>query len=70
MPSKVNPQKCSGCGTCAEKCPENAITMDLIPVVDPDICTECGICVIICQYGARDIEEVMKYVNRMASDEA
>jgi NAD-dependent dihydropyrimidine dehydrogenase PreA subunit len=44
--------------------------MDLIPIVDPDICTECGICVIICQYGARDIEEVMKYVDRMALDEA
>jgi NAD-dependent dihydropyrimidine dehydrogenase PreA subunit len=44
--------------------------MDLIPIVDPDICTECGICVIICQHGARDIEEVMKYVDRMALDEA
>jgi ferredoxin len=64
MPSQVDPQKCSGCGTCAEKCPEEAITMDLIPVVDIDKCTECGICVIICQYGARDIVEVMKYLAR------
>jgi len=68
MPSQVDPQKCSGCGTCAEKCPEGAITMDLIPYVDNEKCTECGICVLICQYGARDIEEVMKYVARAACD--
>jgi NAD-dependent dihydropyrimidine dehydrogenase PreA subunit len=42
--------------------------MDLIPYVDNEKCTECGICVLICQYGARDIEEVMKYVARAASD--
>ncbi len=61
MPSAADPKKCSGCGTCAEKCPENAIDMvDGLPVVNQDLCLECGVCVIICPYQARDITEALK----------
>ncbi len=56
MPSAANPEKCSGCGTCVEKCPEMAIAMvDGMPVVNEELCVECGLCVILCPFQARDI---------------
>lgn len=60
MPSAADPAKCSGCGTCSEKCPEEAIEMiDGMPVVNQELCIECGVCIIICPYQARDISEAI-----------
>jgi ferredoxin len=61
MPSHVDTKKCVGCGTCEEKCPSQAITMDdLKPIIDEKKCTECGICVIECPAGAREIIEILR----------
>lgn len=45
---------CSGCGACAERCPEKAITMQadafgfLYPEIDRQRCIDCGLCRKIC----------------------
>ncbi|MCK4378984.1 MAG: 4Fe-4S binding protein [Deltaproteobacteria bacterium] len=41
--------ECVSCGTCAEECPEDAISEgDDIYVIDPEKCVECGSCVEVC----------------------
>jgi Fe-S-cluster-containing hydrogenase component 2 len=63
MPSHVDNDKCLGCGTCADKCPEEAITMvDDKPQVNDEECTECGVCVIACPVEARNIAEVISHM--------
>ena len=45
---------CSGCGVCAERCPQNAITRKpdgfgfWYPEIDPKLCVDCGICRKVC----------------------
>ncbi len=49
MPALVNPELCSGCESCVDACPTEAITMvDGKAMVDPDECTECEACVEVC----------------------
>ncbi|MDI9402120.1 MAG: indolepyruvate ferredoxin oxidoreductase subunit alpha [Limisphaerales bacterium] len=49
MPAKVDPDKCTGCGTCVPACPVECITMeDDKAVVDADSCIDCGACVSEC----------------------
>lgn len=49
MPAKVDPEKCSGCGSCVDVCPTEAITLeDDVAVVDPEECTDCASCVDEC----------------------
>lgn len=61
MPSHVDPEKCVGCGTCAEVCSAGAIKMvGVVPVINEDLCFECGACVIRCPAGARNIVEMLK----------
>lgn len=51
-PSTADPRLCTGCQTCYQDCPYDAITMvsrtdgrdTLLAQVDPDLCTSCGIC--------------------------
>lgn len=49
-----NKKDCNGCGTCALRCPKNAIRMEedgegfLYPVIDKDKCIKCGLCKRIC----------------------
>lgn len=48
----IDPRAClwrTGCGTCAERCPERgAIELDGPPTVQSDLCTGCGRCVELC----------------------
>ena len=45
----VEPKKCTGCGTCGERCHVSAISLDDdIASVDPDRCIGCGLCVTGC----------------------
>ncbi|HUV49773.1 MAG TPA: 4Fe-4S binding protein [Anaerolineae bacterium] len=45
---------CIGCGTCAKKCPENAIDGEIKKRfdIDPFLCIECGTCFSICPRSA------------------
>jgi len=49
MAAVVDPKKCTGCESCVESCPLDAIEMkDDIAVVDEDTCGDCGACVDAC----------------------
>lgn len=48
----VNRDVCTGCGVCAEECPNRAITVREIARVDANTCTGCGVCVEACPSGA------------------
>jgi coenzyme F420 hydrogenase subunit beta len=44
---------CTGCGTCAYVCPNEAVEMRLeqglyLPKIDPERCNQCGLCVRVC----------------------
>ncbi len=57
MAVKVDKEKCTGCGTCEDTCPVEAIkVVDDIAKVDPDECTECEACVDECPEGALSID--------------
>jgi Fe-S-cluster-containing hydrogenase component 2 len=49
MAAVVDKEKCTGCETCVESCPLDAIKMqDGIAVIDADTCGDCGACVDVC----------------------
>ena len=50
MPACVDKEKCTGCESCVEVCPAEAISMDgdNKAVVDAGTCTDCGVCVDEC----------------------
>ena len=54
MPNLVEWNSCCGCGSCANKCPKNAISMSpnkegfLHPEIDKNLCVECGACEKVC----------------------
>lgn len=51
----MDPEKCSGCEICVERCSLGAIEMvpgDLVAKVDVDKCYGCGVCVVGCDFGA------------------
>ncbi len=49
MAAIVDVEKCTGCETCVEACPVEAIKMvDGKAVVDADTCVDCGQCVDAC----------------------
>ncbi|NLF07177.1 MAG: 4Fe-4S binding protein [Pirellulaceae bacterium] len=57
MPAVVNAETCTGCGSCVDACPVEAIEMkDDVAVVDPDTCTDCGACVDACPVEAITLE--------------
>ncbi len=57
MPAKVNPEKCTGCETCIEECPSEAISMvDNKANVDVGSCIDCGVCVEACPEEAISME--------------
>jgi ferredoxin len=55
--ASVRIERCVGCGTCAEICPFDAVTLaDGRPVVDRDRCMGCGVCAAHCAREALVLE--------------
>ncbi|MBI4961821.1 MAG: 4Fe-4S binding protein [Desulfomonile tiedjei] len=50
----LNPEKCTGCGTCLEVCPHAVLVKDngKVRIEDRDACMECGACARNCPAGA------------------
>ncbi len=58
MPAKVDRETCTGCETCVEACPVEAITMeDSVAKVNAEECTDCGTCVDECPVEAITMED-------------
>jgi len=49
MPAKVDADTCTGCESCVDSCPVDAISMENdLAVIDVDTCSDCGGCVDAC----------------------
>ena len=46
--SIIEQDLCVGCGTCVEKCPVKAISVEDVAVVDRNLCLGCGLCASVC----------------------
>jgi Fe-S-cluster-containing hydrogenase component 2 len=58
MAVKVDLEKCTGCGTCKDVCPVEAIQLhDDKAKVDEEECVDCGTCVEECPEGALSLED-------------
>jgi ferredoxin len=56
----ISSNKCSGCGSCVDECPSEAITLDEekgCAIVNQDECVECGACEEACPSQAIKVEE-------------
>lgn len=49
---KVIASECVACGACADVCPQDAISIDDVAVIDADKCVDCGACVDECPSSA------------------
>lgn len=61
--AEVNPENCTACGTCVERCQVTAIQIDKrhdISSVNLDRCIGCGNCVISCPSGAISLRKKEK----------
>lgn len=57
MPAKVDAEKCTGCESCVDSCPSEAIKMENDKaVIDVDACVDCGVCVDECPVEAISME--------------
>ncbi|WP_027371498.1 ATP-binding protein [Desulfovermiculus halophilus] len=50
--ARVDPDLCTGCGVCQERCPMQAIVVQDAAEIDPDRCIGCGVCVNGCEFEA------------------
>ncbi|MBN1328423.1 MAG: DUF362 domain-containing protein [Candidatus Heimdallarchaeota archaeon] len=48
----IKEDKCTACGSCAEQCPGDAITVDEVAVINDDSCIGCAQCIAVCPEGA------------------
>ena len=57
MAAKVDAEKCTGCESCIDSCPSEAIKMEEEKaVIDADACVDCGVCVDECPVEAISME--------------
>jgi ferredoxin len=58
--AEVDPDLCSSCGTCVDRCFFGAITLDEeeAAAVDPEKCLGCGLCQVTCPEDAISMKEV------------
>lgn len=53
----VDLEKCTGCGSCVDACPSEALSMEDEKVkVDQDACIDCGACLDECPVEALALE--------------
>jgi ferredoxin len=57
MVVQLNKEKCTGCGTCADVCPNEAIKINETAEIDEENCVECGACVDECPSEALSLPE-------------
>jgi len=48
MAVKIIAAECVACGVCVDACPQDAITVDDIAVIDNGKCIDCGACIDEC----------------------
>lgn len=48
MAVKIKAEDCIACGICEGECPQNALKIEDVCVVDEDACIECYICIDAC----------------------
>ena len=62
--SVIDPDACTGCGICVERCPVDAIAMndDGIAVREEKYCIGCGVCARFCPADAISLQEGMRRV--------
>ncbi len=55
---EIDPKACTGCGVCARKCPQEAITGEKkkLHYLDRNKCIKCGICYDVCKFNAIAIQ--------------
>lgn len=58
MPAKVDSETCTGCESCVDSCPSEAIKMENDKaLIDVDACVDCAVCVDECPVEAISMEE-------------
>jgi len=60
--ARIDPDKCSGCGVCAEECRFDAIQLNPRATVDPFRCEGCGMCLLVCPLAPEPEENPVEIV--------
>lgn len=57
MPAGIDKEKCTGCESCLDACPSEAIKMNGGKAcIDTDACVDCGVCVDECPVEAINMQ--------------
>ena len=55
--AEVDPEQCTACEVCVDRCQMNAITVEEVAVIDLDRCIGCGLCVPTCDFDAMSLKK-------------
>ena len=67
MITRIDKEKCNGCGTCTEKCPLDTIRLDdhrKAFIAYPEDCMTCYICEMNCPQGAIYVHPFKEFLPR------